>query len=519
MTKKTTHLLIVLDGWGHREPGDDNAISLANTPNWDRLWREQPHGLISGSGVDVGLPDGQMGNSEVGHMNLGAGRVVDQEFSRISKAVADDTFKDNDVLKDLFKPLATSGNALHIFGLLSPGGVHSHENHVKAAVTMARDNGVKTIWVHAFLDGRDVPPKSAKPSIVSMQEHLVSGGAGGIASIVGRYYAMDRDNRWERVEPAYDLVTQGIAEYSADTPIAGLESAYARGESDEFVMPTTCQPEPVAMADGDAVLFMNFRADRARELSRAFVHDDFNDFERKARPSLSGFTTLTEYAEDIHAPCAYSPMSLEMGLGEYISSLDKTQLRIAETEKYAHVTFFFSGGRESPFKGEQRLLVPSPSVATYDLQPEMSAPEVTGKIVDAINDGDYDLIVCNFANGDMVGHTGNLQASIKAVECLDACIGRIEAAILENNGHCLITADHGNVEKMSDHQTGQAHTAHTSEPVPLVYVGKLAIQLQSGGALSDVAPTLLDIMGEPIPAQMTGRSLLTPETSRVAAGP
>ena len=519
MTDRTPYVLIVLDGWGYREEKEANAIAQADTPTWDDIWAHRPHTLISGSGLDVGLPPGQMGNSEVGHMNLGAGRVIDQDFTRITKAIDDGSFFQNPTLLATMQGLAESGKSLHLFGLLSPGGVHSHEDHILAATRMAFDNGVARVFVHAFLDGRDVPPRSAEPSIKRTREYIASLGAGGIASICGRYYAMDRDNRWERVESAYDLLTSGQAEYSATTPEAGLQAAYERGENDEFVKPTAIlqQGQPVAMADGDAVIFMNFRADRARQLTRAFVNDDFDGFERKSRPKLARFVTLTQYAADIDTPCAFGPQSLKNGLGEYLASLHKTQLRLAETEKYAHVTFFFSGGKEDPVEGEERILVPSPRVATYDLQPEMSAPRVTDELVAAIESRHFDVIVCNYANGDMVGHTGIMPAAIKAVECIDQCLARIIKALGKVSGHCLITADHGNVEKMTDEGTGQAHTAHTSELVPLVYIGDKPLRLTAGGSLSDVAPTLLAIMGIDQPGEMTGHSLVEPETSTRAA--
>jgi 2,3-bisphosphoglycerate-independent phosphoglycerate mutase len=504
-------VLIVLDGWGHREASENNAIALANTPTWDHLWKENPHTLISGSGLDVGLPRGQMGNSEVGHMNLGAGRVVHQDFTRISQDISDGGFFNNQVLKSVYGRAAETGKTVHIMGLLSPGGVHSHESHIQAAIKMAFDAGVSRVYLHAFLDGRDVPPKSALPSLLSAEKFIQENGAGGIASIIGRYYAMDRDNRWERVETAYQLVSNGFSEFNAGSAQAALMSAYDRGETDEFVSATaiTVNGEAVSIGDEDAVIFMNFRADRARELTRTFIEDDFTAFDVGDRPRLSHFVTLTQYADDIHSTCIYSPTSLANSLGEYISTKGLRQLRLAETEKYAHVTFFFSGGRELPFENEDRILVPSPKVATYDLQPTMSAAEVTDELVTAIESGKYDLIICNYANGDMVGHTGDLNAAIEAVECIDSCLARITAALTTVDGQCMITADHGNVEKMSDHDTGQPHTAHTSELVPLVYYGNRDIQLASkDGSLSDVAPTLLELMNLQKPDEMTGSSLV-----------
>lgn len=499
-------VLMILDGFGHSESADSNAIMAAQTPFWDRLWRESPHTLVSGSGMDVGLPDGQMGNSEVGHMNLGAGRVVYQDFTRVTKAIMDGDFFANPTICQAVDKAVAARKAVHIMGLLSPGGVHSHEEHLVAMAELAVKQGAEQIYLHAFLDGRDTPPKSAEASLRLLDDTWARLGKGRTASLIGRYFAMDRDNRWERVESAYNLIVEGQADFTSATAVDALLAAYERGESDEFVKATSVG-EPVRVADGDAVVFMNFRADRARELSRAFVEPDFSGFDRQRQPALSGFVMLTQYAADIPAPCAFPPASLDNVLGEYLAKQGKTQLRIAETEKYAHVTFFFSGGREEPFDGEERILVPSPQVATYDLQPEMSAPEVTDRIVEAIEQQRYDVIVVNYANGDMVGHTGVFDAAVKAVECLDGCMQRIVAALETVGGEALITADHGNVEQMSDHSTGQAHTAHTCEPVPFVYVGPRAVTLRDGGILSDVAPTMLTLLGLEQPAEMTGRSI------------
>ena len=509
--KRKPTALIILDGWGHREPSDDNAISNAKTPFWDQLWQQQPKTLINTFGMFVGLPHGQMGNSEVGHMNLGAGRIVYQSLTRIDKDLEDGTFAENTALCGAIDKAVSQGKAVHLLGLLSPGGVHSHEEHILAAADLAAKRGAKAVYIHAFLDGRDMPPRSAMPSLEKAAHHLKALGVGRVASIVGRYYAMDRDNRWDRVEAAYNLMTLGEAEFTAANPMQALEAAYERGENDEFVKATRVQAngEPDAtINDGDAVIFMNFRADRAREMTRAFVDSNFDGFERKRHPALADFVMLTEYAADIDTACAYPPESLSNSLGEYMEKQGKTQLRIAETEKYAHVTFFFSGGRETPFNGEDRILVPSPNVATYDLQPEMSAPEVTDKLVEAIKSGKYDLLVCNYANGDMVGHTGKLSAAIKAAECLDQCLVRICEALSEVGGEALITADHGNLEQMTDASSGQAHTAHTIGPVPLVYVGPRQVNLLDDGALSDVAPTLLALMDLEQPAEMTGHSLV-----------
>ena len=510
MAKRTT-ALIILDGWGYREQSESNAILNANTPFWDQIWAEKPHTLIATSGMAVGLPDGQMGNSEVGHMNLGAGRIVYQNFTRITKDIEESTFYDNEVLCKAVDSAVAKGGAVHLLGLLSPGGVHSHEDHIAAAVELAERRGAKKVYVHAFLDGRDMPPRSAQASLVKLENILREKGIGRIASMVGRYYAMDRDNRWDRVETAYDLLTQAKGQYQAKDPVSALQEAYARDENDEFVSSTYLQADGddhVQISDNDAVLFMNFRADRARELTRAFVESDFDGFERKQNPVLADFVMLTEYAADIKTSCAYPPSELPNSLGEYMQTLGKTQLRIAETEKYAHVTFFFSGGREELYDGETRELIPSPDVATYDLKPEMSAPEVTDKLVEAIKSGEFDLVVCNYANGDMVGHTGKYDAAIKAAECLDQCISRVAKALEEVNGQGLITADHGNAEQMADPNSGQAHTAHTTTPVPLVYLGNQSLSLSDNGKLSDVAPTLLELMDLQIPDEMTGTSLI-----------
>jgi 2,3-bisphosphoglycerate-independent phosphoglycerate mutase len=509
---RQTSLLVVLDGWGYNPSPEANAIAAARTPVWDSLWSTAPHTLISGSGRDVGLPAGQMGNSEVGHMSLGAGRVVYQDLTRIHHAIETGEFATNPALCAALDR-AAAGGALHVMGLLSPGGVHSHEDHIFALVDLAAKRGVERLYLHAFLDGRDTPPRSASASLEAAQARLRAAGVGHVASIVGRYYAMDRDKRWDRTERAYNLLQRGEAPFHADSALDALAAAYHRGESDEFVQPTAIHSAdtlPVRMEDGDVVIFMNFRADRARQITRAFVQDAFDGFQRRSRAKLADFVMLTRYADDIEASCAFTNETPVNTFGEHLARLGKTQLRIAETEKYAHVTFFFSGGREEPFPGEERILVPSPKVATYDLEPEMSAVEVTDRLVEAIRSRRFDAIVCNFANGDMVGHTGVFAAAIRAVETLDACLGRIVEAVRETGAHCLITADHGNVERMTDPATGQAHTAHTCEPVPLVYVGPETLALADGGVLSDVAPTLLTVMGLPIPAEMTGHSLVRP---------
>ena len=519
MLKKKTTLLIVLDGFGYSESTEDNAITSANTPNWDRFWAEKPHTLIASSGKDVGLPTGQMGNSEVGHMNLGAGRIVHQDFTRINAAIEQGEFERNRTLNRTFDRVKKSAGTLHVLGLLSEGGVHSHQDQILRCIEIAAAAGVPRIMLHAFLDGRDTPPRSALASLEQAQRLFSNLGVGHIASICGRYFAMDRDRRWDRVSRAYNLLLRGEAPFHASSATAALEQAYARDESDEFVQPTAIHSSeelPVRICDGDAVIFMNFRADRARQLTRAIVDVDFGDFERRTTAKLADFVMLTRYADDIDAPCAFAPPTLSNTLGEYLAKSGKTQLRIAETEKYAHVTFFFSGGQEDPFENEHRILVPSPKVSTYDLCPEMSARKLTDELLKAIESHQFDAIICNFANADMVGHTGDFDAAVKAVEALDECLGRIDTALRAVGGQMLITADHGNVEKMRDRGTGQAHTAHTSGPVPLVYVGPESIILASGGDLSDVAPTMLCLMHMDIPTEMSGKSIATFTAQRSA---
>ncbi len=504
-------LLLILDGWGHREESDANAISLAKTPVWDKLLTDYPHTLIHTSGLKVGLPEGQMGNSEVGHMNLGAGRVVYQSLTRINKSIADGDFFTNPAFIEACHKANVANGALHIVGLLSPGGIHSHEDQIEALIDLAIQQNCRKIYLHALLDGRDTPPRSAKASLTKFSSKLEKSGKGQIASIGGRFYAMDRDNRWDRVELAYQSIVLGKSEYHYSHALDSLHDAYNRNEDDEFVKPScilSSDNKTIKIVDGDAMIFMNFRADRARELTRALFDANFSEFESHQKINYSAFLTLTQYSVDIKAPCAYPPMELSNSLGEYLAKKDLTQLRIAETEKYAHVTFFFSGGQEKEFKGETRILVPSPQVSTYDLKPEMSAYEVCEKLVNAIKSREYAAIICNFANGDMVGHTGNLDASIKAVEVLDECMGMITKAILEVDGDCLITADHGNVEKMRDEHSEQSLTSHTSGPVPLVYVGRQKLKLKDDGALSDIAPSLLSLMHLDLPAEMSGHSLI-----------
>ncbi len=504
-------VLLILDGWGHREDPTDNALAQATLPNWHRLLKSAPHTLIHTEGRHVGLPDGQMGNSEVGHMNLGAGRIVYQDLTRIDAAIEDGSFFANAELLAACDAARAGGKTLHVFGLLSPGGVHSHELHIFAMLDLAKRQGVPRVAVHAFLDGRDTPPKSAEPSLRALQDLCAKLGNAHIASVSGRYYAMDRDKRWDRLRLAWDAMVEARSDHHAASGVAALEAAYARGENDEFVLPTVIDGAQ-AMADGDAVVFMNFRADRARQLTAAFVSPGFDGFEAR-KPALARFVCLTEYDARLPAPVAFAPDDLRETFGELLAEHGLTQLRIAETEKYAHVTFFFSGGREDVFAGEERILIPSPKVATYDLQPEMSCPELTAKLVDAIGSDRFDAIICNIANPDMVGHSGDLQAAILAAQAVDVAIGAVDAAVRAAGGALIITADHGNLEMMRDPDTGQPHTAHTVGPVPLVLVlpdsaGERAATLRSGGALRDVAPTLLDLLGLPQPADMTGRSLI-----------
>ncbi|TNF03503.1 MAG: 2,3-bisphosphoglycerate-independent phosphoglycerate mutase [Gammaproteobacteria bacterium] len=504
-------LLLVLDGYGYSDNPEYNAISTADTPVRDRLWATAPRTFIQTSGLAVGLPEGQMGNSEVGHMTLGSGRVIYQSFTRINKAISEGSFFSNQAYCQAIDKAVAGNKAVHILGLLSDGGVHSHESHINAMIELASQRGAEAIYVHAFLDGRDTPPRSAESSLQRTSNKLTETGHGHIASICGRFYAMDRDNRWDRVQAAYDLLTLGKAEHSSSDAVSALHSAYERGENDEFVLPTTIHaPGEAALTiqDGDAVIFMNFRPDRAREITRAFVDTSFDGFERTAHPALADFVMTTEYSADIHTSCAFPPEDLHNSLGEYLGNHGKTQLRIAETEKYAHVTFFFNGGQETLFPGEERILIPSPKVATYDLKPEMSAYELTDQLVAAIESGSFDVIICNYANCDQVGHSGVFEAAVKAVEAVDDCLERVLTALNKAGGECLITADHGNVEQMYDVQSGQVHTQHTTLPVPLIYVGDRQLSLTGGGSLADIAPTMLTLLDLQQPAEMTGHSLV-----------
>jgi 2,3-bisphosphoglycerate-independent phosphoglycerate mutase len=505
-SQKTPLALIILDGWGYREATENNAIAAANTPNLDRLSQEYTSTLISGSGLDVGLPPGQMGNSEVGHVNLGAGRVVYQDFTKITKAIEDGEFDKNTVILEGIQAAQNQQKAVHVMGLLSDGGVHSHQDHLFAALRLAKAQGVERVYLHAFLDGRDTPPRSAMGYIDAAKQVCDELEGVEFATIVGRYFAMDRDSRWDRIEKAYNLIVDGQGDFNAKSAAQALQDAYDRDENDEFVKASSIGHYG-GVEDGDSIIFMNFRADRARAMSHALVDKEFSGFTRKRFPHTH-FVMLTEYESTLHVPCAYPQENLVNVMGEWLAKHDKTQLRISETEKFAHVTFFYSGGKEDEYPGESRILIKSPDVATYDLQPEMNSTELTDKLVEAILSREYDAIICNFPNGDMVGHTGNFEAAVKACEAVDHCIGRIVDALKQVQGECLITADHGNAEQMVDPSTGVEHTAHTSEPVPFIYVGRPA-KARENGTLSDVAPTMLHLMGMPQPQEMTGKPIVS----------
>ena len=508
---KAPTVLVIIDGFGYREENQHNAVAAAKAPFFQSLWNNNPKTLIHTSGMFVGLPEGQMGNSEVGHMTLGAGRVVYQNFTRINKAISDGDFFTNTVFCEAIDKAVEAGKAVHIMGLLSPGGVHSHEDHINAMLKMAAQRGATKIYIHASLDGRDCPPRSAQSSLEKTQALCDELGVGKIATVIGRFYSMDRDQRWDRVEQAYNLMVDGAAEFTAPDPLNALQAAYERDENDEFVQATSIVEEGASAAtieDGDALIFMNFRPDRARQISHAIVDQEFDGFERNRVPELSTFVMTTEFEANLEVPCAYPPENLANSFGEYLATQNKQQLRIAETEKYAHVTFFFSGGREELFDGEERILIPSPKVNTYDQMPEMSAYEVTEKLLEAIASGKYDSIICNYANCDQVGHTGNFEASVKAVEVVDSCLQQVVEAVAQQGGQVLITADHGNVEEMFDEASNQPHTQHTTLPVPLIYAGGQDLALDKDGSLADVAPTLLALMGLDQPKEMSGRSLL-----------
>ena len=497
-------ILIIMDGYGIAPP-EGNAIAAANKPHLDKLFSENPITQIGASGMDVGLPDGQMGNSEVGHTNMGAGRVVYQELTRITKSIADGDFFENETLLEAVENCKKNNSALHLMGLVSDGGVHSHNTHLYGLLELAKKNGLEKVYIHALLDGRDVPPSSARDYVAELVEKTKEIGVGKVATVAGRYYAMDRDNNFDRVEKAYAAMVYGEG-VQTDDPVKAIEESYANGVTDEFVVPTVADKNGTVKAN-DSLIFFNFRPDRAREITRTFVDPDFKGFERRNGMFPVKYVCFTQYDATMpNVSIAFKPQSLANTLGEYMSSLGKTQLRIAETEKYAHVTFFFNGGVEKVYEGEDRILVNSPKVATYDLQPEMSAYEVTDKCVAAIESGKYDMIILNFANCDMVGHTDVFEAAVKAVEAVDECVGRVTDAIAKMGGVSLITADHGNADKMFD-ENGAPFTAHTTNPVPFCVVG-YPCELREGGRLADIAPTMLKIMDIPQPAEMNGTSII-----------
>lgn len=505
--------LIILDGFGYREDKNNNAIITDGAKNIMQLWNKYPHTLVSASGMDVGLPDGQMGNSEVGHLNIGAGRIVYQEFTRITKSIADGDFFENPAFLKAVDNCKQHNSALHLMGLCSDGGVHSHLDHLYALLELAKRHGLTKVYIHCFMDGRDVPPSSGKGYITQVESAIKRIGLGQIATVMGRFYAMDRDNRYERVERAYNALTFGEG-LAVNCATDAMQNSYDRGETDEFVQPSviTKNGKPVAtISQNDSVIFFNFRPDRAREISRAYIMQDFSGFDRKNGFFPLCYVSMTQYDAGFEGllDIAFRPMSMANTLGEYIASRGISQLRIAETEKYAHVTFFFNGGVEKPNELEDRVLIPSPKVPTYDLQPQMSAYEVAEEAVKRIESGKYQLMILNFANPDMVGHTGVMEAAVKAVHAVDECTIKVVNAILSQGGSCLITADHGNCELMWDEQSNAPFTAHTTNPVPCIFVSKDSTKaLRNGGRLSDLAPTLLDIMGIPVPNEMTGKTLL-----------
>lgn len=508
MQKKPV-LLMILDGFGITDKVDGNAIMAAKKPNYDRYFNNYPHTQLNASGLEVGLPKGQMGNSEVGHLNIGAGRIIYQELTRITKAIEDGDFFSNSALNAAIDSALKNNSALHLLGLLSDGGVHSHIDHLKALLKLAKDKGLKKVYVHPFLDGRDVPPSSAKDFLIDLENYLKELGVGKIATISGRYYAMDRDKRWERVELAYNALVLGKGEEAASS-IEAIDKSYHDNKTDEFVLPTVILDDgkpTKKIENNDSVIFFNFRPDRAREITRAINDVEFDGFKRERLQLF--YVCMTQYDKTIEGvEVAYKPESYSNTLGEYVSKHGKNQLRIAETEKYAHVTFFFNGGVEAPNPNEDRALISSPKVATYDLQPEMSAYEVTDTLLGKIEEDKYDMIILNYANPDMVGHTGVFEAAKKAIETVDECLGKVVDKILEKDGTVFITADHGNAEQMIDYSTGKPMTAHTSDPVPFIYVAKDAKELREGGKLADIAPTILEVMGLNKPEEMTGVSLI-----------
>ncbi|MBA2650589.1 MAG: 2,3-bisphosphoglycerate-independent phosphoglycerate mutase [Legionella sp.] len=507
MQKNAPLVLMILDGWGYNEQNTYNAIASAQTPQWDDWWAHCPHTLLQASGLEVGLPEGQMGNSEVGHMHIGAGRVIEQDFTRINAAITQGEFANNDSLIQTIAHLKKTDKSLHIMGLLSSGGVHSHEQHLFALLAICHQQQFYAVNLHLFLDGRDCPPQSALSSLELLDKHLEAHPVAEIRTVSGRYYAMDRDNRWERVIQVYDVLTQGVSEKQFFSAKLALMHYYQNNLSDEFIPPTVIgAPKPIE--DGDALLYFNFRADRARALTEAFVSLDFSGFLQAKKSKLSAFISMTQYDKNLATTALFPPTPLANTLGEVIAANGLRQLRIAETEKYAHVTFFFNGGRETCFAHEERLLIPSPKIATYDLKPEMSAFELTATLVRAIKDSTYDVIICNYANADMVGHSGNFDAAVQAIECLDKCMSLVWQALAVKKGLLLITADHGNAETMFDEDSAQAHTAHTSGPVPFLCIGGDYHFVKTQASLIDVAPTILSLLDLPIPDEMTGRSLL-----------
>jgi len=505
-------VLIILDGWGHSEQHHGDAIAQANTPQWDELWQKYPHTLLQASGETVGLPANQMGNSEVGHLHIGAGRLVPQELTRINRAIDSGEFYQNSELTEAMAHAIASSHRIHLIGLLSPGGVHSHEKHIQAAVKMAYERGSQHVCIHAVLDGRDTPPRSAQASIEALESTLRQYPCGEIASISGRYYAMDRDKRWDRTQQVYELLTQGEAAFSANSALEALREAYERDENDEFVQPTKITPshqQQTTIDDGDTVIFLNFRADRARQLSWALSLPDFDHFTRHQSPKLGYFVTLTQYDINIPSRVAFPPQQMQALLGEEIANQGLTQLRLTETEKYAHVTFFFNGGQEQAYPNEDRHLIPSPKVKTYEQAPAMSAAAITDELIKQMRAKYYDLIVVNYANADMVGHTGDFHATVQALETLDGQFKRIMDTWREVGGDILITADHGNAEKMLDPQTEQAHTAHTSSLVPFILISQRHCTVTAkNGTLIDIAPTVLDLLDLSQPKEMTGKTLL-----------
>ncbi len=499
--------LIILDGWGIDETVKGNAIVTAKTPNMDKYLSSYPHTFLAASGEDVGLPEGQMGNSEVGHLNIGAGRVVYQDYTRINRTIKDKTFFSNDVFLAAINNVKKNSSSLHLMGLLSDGGVHSHNTHIYALLELMKKKGLEKVFLHLFLDGRDVSPKSALKYIKELEKEISEIGVGRIASISGRYYGMDRDKRWNRTKLAYDAMVYGKGRI-AQTPEETVKQSYKQNVVDEFVKPTVIQSQAGLVKDNDSVIFFNFRSDRTRQITRAFIEPNFREFDRGENPPRVFFVCLTEYDETFDTPIAFSPIKLTNVLADVLAEYKLKQLHIAETEKYAHVTFFFNGGEENPKNGEKRVLIPSPKVATYDLKPEMSAYEVTDMVIKEIDKDIFDAIILNYANPDMVGHTGVFEAAVKAVEVVDKCICRVIEHICSKGGECLITADHGNVDKMIDEDTGGAFTAHTTNPVPLIYVTDKKVSLRNSGILADIAPTMLEILQIPQPDEMTGKSLI-----------